>query len=296
MSEPKPTTEFPALIELETGSSADHLIGPPAPERGGRTYGGQFMAQAVAAAYRSVDDDRFVNSLHALFLRPGDVDQPTDWMIERIRDGRSFSTRSVVGQQQGKEVFRALVSLHVPEDGFAFQPALDFAVDQLPEPDVVTTDYVSFCRAHPDTDLEDWFGQDRPMDIRYIDAPTPGSGPPLTDPQRTWTRISGPLPDDAGVHHAALAYLSDATLIDHVLLPHGHRWSDARLTGASLDHAMWFYQNARADQWLLFDQRVELTGGARGLATGRFHQPGLGLVSVCTQEGLIRWSDSAGRQ
>lgn len=290
---------FAALIDMEPGSSPDHLIGPPAPERGGITYGGQFMAQAVAAVYRTVSDDRFVHSFHGLFLRPGDVDQPTEWEVDRVRDGRSFSTRSVIGRQGGKEMFRAMLSLHVPEDGFEFAPATDFDRTPLPTPETVTTTYVEFCNAHPDLEPGEWFGGDRPMDILYIDPPPPGSGPPITDPQRTWTKISEPLPDDPRVHHAALLYLSDATLIDHVLLPHGHRWSDPRLTGTSLDHAMWLYRAARADQWLLYDQRVELTGGARGLATGRFFhsedqpngQSNLQQVAACTQEGLMRWDD-----
>ncbi|MEM7325158.1 MAG: acyl-CoA thioesterase domain-containing protein, partial [Actinomycetota bacterium] len=167
---------FAALIDLGPGSSTDHHIGPPSPERGGRTYGGQFMAQAVMAAYRTVADDRFVNSFHGLFLRPGDVDQPTEWLVERVRDGRSFSNRTVIGSQGGKEVFRAMLSLHVPEDGFEFQPTMDVDPGRLPEPDEVTTTYVEFCDAHPDLEPGDWFGEDRPMDIRYIDAPSPGSG------------------------------------------------------------------------------------------------------------------------
>ena len=283
---------FATLVDLAPGSSADHLIGPPAPERGGRTYGGQFMAQAVSAAYRTVSDDRFVHSFHGLFLRAGDVDQSTEWEVERVRDGRSFSTRSVIGRQGGKDVFRAVLSLHVPEDGFEFQHQTDFEPGGLPEPEAVTTSYVEFCDAHPALEPGDWFGEDRPMDIRYIDPPPPGSGPPITAPQRMWAKISEALPDDPRIHHAGLLYLSDSTLIDHVLLPHGHRWSDPRLTGASLDHAMWLYRAARADEWLLFDQRVELTGGARGLATGRFHKPDGTQVATCSQEGLIRWDDS----
>lgn len=282
---------FLELIDLTAGSSPDRFQGPPAPERGGLTYGGQFLAQAVMAAYRTVDDDRAVHSIHGLFLRAGDVDQPTLWDVDRVRDGRSFSVRTVIGSQAGKEAFRALVSLQVPEDGFVYRPEPDFSIGDLPAPDDVTMSYVEFCRAHPDVELGDWFGQDRPMDIRYIDAPDPASGPPTADPQRTWTRITGRLPDDPQVHHAGLAYLADATLIDHVLLPHGHRWHDARLTGVSLDHAMWFYGQTRADRWHLYDQRVELTGGARGLATGRFYTEDGRLVSTCSQEGLMRWSE-----
>ena len=289
MNGPDPST-FLQLLDLTADGATDRFIGPPSPERGGRTYGGQFLAQAVAAAQRTVDDDRLVHSLHGLFLRPGDVDRATSWEVERVRDGRSFAVRSVVGSQEGKEAFRVLLSLQVPEPGFSYQPSPGFSIADLPEPDAVSMSYVEFCLAHPDVAAAAWFGQDRPMDIRYIDPPDPVSGPPSERPQRTWTRIIGPLPDHPWIHRAGQVYLADATLIDHVVLPHGHRWHDARLTGASLDHAMWFYGDVRADRWLLYDQRVELTGGARGLASGRFYTPDGVLVSTCTQEGLMRWS------
>ena len=130
------------------------------------------------------------------------------------------------------------------------------------------------------------------MEILYIDPPDPTGGEPTQAPQRTWMRMTGDFPDDPGVHQAGLAYLADATLIDHVLLPHGFRWHDQRLTGASLDHSMWFHQPCRADQWLLYDQRVEATSSARGLATGRFYTAEGRLVASCAQEGLIRWADA----
>ena len=106
-----------------------------------------------------------------------------------------------------------------------------------------------------------------------------------------WVRVPGTLPDVGQVHDAGLVYVSDATLIDHALLPHGYRWFDARLTGASLDHVMWFHRPVRADDWLLYDQRVEWTGAARGLVTGRLYRPDGLLVATCSQEGLIRWAD-----
>jgi acyl-CoA thioesterase-2 len=288
-------TDFADLIELE--ASAAGFVGPASPERTGLMYGGQFLAQAMAAALRTADDDRVVHSLHGLFLRGGDVDQPTNWDVDVVRDGRSFGTRSVSGFQDGPrgsvECFRATISLHVPEVGLEHQPALDFDFDAVPDPDDVPMTYVEFCHAHPDTAASEWAGADRPMEIRYIDPPDPAGGGPTEAPQRTWTRIAGhALGDDPAIHQAALAYLSDATLIDHVLLPHGHRWSDARLTGVSLDHAMWFHRPCRADQWLLFDQRVESTGGARGLTTGRFYDRAGALVATCAQEGLMRWNDA----
>lgn len=283
---------FAEVIDLVPDSSPDHFIGPASPERGGTVFGGQLLAQAVAAAYRTVADDRQLHSLHALFLRAGDVDLTTQWQVERVRDGRSFSSRSVSGFQNGKEAFRLLTSFQVPEPGLDYQPEPDFDIGAIPAPDDVPMTYVDFCRAHPDVGSTDWFGQDRPMEIRYIDPPNPVGGPPDHRPQRTWIRMSGTLPDHLPTHYAGLAYLADGTLIDHVLLPHGYRWHDARVTGTSLDHAMWFRVAPRVDEWLLYDQRVESTGGARGLATGRFYDLDGRLLGTCTQEGLMRWSDT----
>ena len=134
----------------------------------------------------------------------------------------------------------------------------------------------------------DWDGESRPMDIRYINAPTAPLGEPVLEPQRTWLRIPEALSDDRAVHCAGLAYLSDSTLIDHVVLPHGRRWQEAELNGASLDHAMWFHRRARADEWLLFDQHVGSTGQGRGFAHGRLFDRGGRLVASCAQEGMIR--------
>jgi acyl-CoA thioesterase-2 len=126
------------------------------------------------------------------------------------------------------------------------------------------------------------------MDIRYVDAPTAPEGQPVLEDQRMWMRISERLADRQGIHDAGLAYLSDGTLVDHIVLPHGYRWNDGLFNGASLDHAMWFHRRTRADEWLLFDQSVASTGGSRGLATGRFFDADGRLVATCTQEGLMR--------
>lgn len=291
-------SRFVDVVDLSptttSGSEVDHFTGPISPERTGRTYGGQLLAQAVVAGCRTVEDSH-VHSLHALFLRGGEVDQETHWEVERVREGRSFTVRQVSGFQNDKEIFRVMLSFHAPEQGFEFAPVTDFDISTVPGPEDVQTSYADFVWAHPDMADSDWSGDERPIEILYIDPPDPVSSPPRLEPQQTWIRLPGTLPslsDDPGIHAAGLAYLADATLIDHVLLPHGYRWSDARLTGASLDHAMWFRKPVRADQWFLYDQRVESTGSARGLATGRFYSPDGELVATCTQEGLIRWNES----
>ena len=285
------TSVFLDLIDLVPSGPAGAFLGPPAPERGGRLYGGQLLAQGVAAAYRTVGPERRVHSLHAYFLRPGDVDQPTTWEVETVRDGRSFAARSLIASQDRGEMFRMTVSFQTPEDGLDYDgggPQL--ALSALPAPSDVEMSYVDFCETHPDLEAGTWFGQDRPMDIRYINPPDAAEGVPIVEPQLTWTRINEALPaDDHVTRDAGLAYLADATLVDHALLPHGHRWHDQRLTGASLDHAMWFQRPSPADSWLLYEQRVESTSGARGLATGRFYTEDGQLVATCTQEGLIRW-------
>lgn len=127
------------------------------------------------------------------------------------------------------------------------------------------------------------------MDILYINPPDGPEGFPITEPQLMWMRVNEPLGNDRPLHESALAYLADATLIDHVLLPHGYRWQDDRLNGASLDHSMWFHRQADAGDWLLYEQRVETTGAARGLGSGRFFDRGGNLIATCVQEGLIRW-------
>jgi acyl-CoA thioesterase-2 len=245
-------------------------------------FGGQFLAQALVAAQRSVAGDRAVHSLHGYFLRAGDASQPTELRVERVRDGRSFSQRAVRALQRNRECFRTLLSFHVPEAGLEYEPQ---RMPEVPTPDEVALTYTEFIEAQRSAD-EPWESGALSVDIRYINPPARGER--AVEQQLMWVRISDPLDDDRSQHDAGLAYLSDSTLIDHVLLPHGRRWHDADVHGTSLDHAMWFHRPARADEWLLFDQSIEWTGAARGLAAGRLFDRTGRLVATCVQEGLIR--------
>lgn len=275
---------FSRLIDLAP-LGGDVFRAPAAPERTGRLYGGQFLAQGLVAAMQTSEGDRDVHSLHAYFLRPGDVDLPVELAVERIRDGRSFSARMIRALQNGRELFRMMVSLHVCESGDDFAGA---RMPDVPPPESVTFTYNEF--SHSNGRMPDWDGEARPMDIRYINPPGATPGAPVLEPQRMWMRIPETLGDAWAAHTAGLAYLSDSTLIDHVVLPHGRRWQDPALNGASLDHAMWFHRRARADEWLLFDQHVGATGGGRGFAHGRFFDHSGRLVASCAQEGLVRWA------
>ena len=258
--------------------------GPASPERDGTLFGGHLIAQCLAAAELTVAGDRQVNSLHAYFLRPGDVDLPVAITVNKVRDGRSFSWRETAASQQGRELFQMSLSYQVD----ASTP--DYTGPTMPTaapPEDIPFTYGDFTMLQ--TGQDSWDGMERPIDIRYINAPDSPRGTAVTDSQLMWMRIPERLPDTPAIHHAGLAYLSDATLVDHVMLPHGMRWQDADFLGTSLDHAMWFHRFARADEWLLFEQTVESTGGGRGLARGYFFDRGGALIATCMQEGLMRW-------
>ena len=275
-------------MELRTEGD-DVFVGPPSPDRGSRTYGGQFLAQSLRAAQRTVTDDRAVHSTHSYFLRSGDAAAPTELRVERLRDGRSFSQRQVVALQHGAEVMRSLISFHVPEDGLEWEQPITIDVAQ-PTVEQPYTDYGDVIETVLPLEEHPWPGRGRPMDVSYVNPPIASDGEPVTEPQLMWMRVHGPLGDDRALHDAGLAYLADLGMNPVILLPHGYSWRDDRLTEASLDHTMWFHRPAKADEWLFYDQRVESTSSGRGLASGRFYDLDGHLVATCMQEGLIRWN------
>ena len=277
------TALFEKLITLDDLGGGEFKA-PASPDKDDTLFGGQFIAQCLAAAQRTIADDRWVHSLHAYFLRPGDVDLPLTITVETVRDGRSFSWRQTVARQQGKPLFRMLASFQVPVESYEFSRR---RAPAAPPPEAVPVTYGEFTMR--ETGEDTWHGEQWPMDLRYVNPPDAPRGVPITESQLLWTRINERLPDAPALHHAGLAYLSDATLVDHVMLAHGLRWQDADSEGTSLDHAMWFHRFARADEWLLFEQLVETTGGGRGLARGYLFDRNGVLIATCLQEGLMRW-------
>lgn len=253
----------------------------PEDENRQRVFGGQVAGQALVAAARTVDRG-LVHSLHAYFLRPGDPTHPILYEVDRIRDGKSFTTRRVVAIQHGQAIFNLQASFHTEEDGLDFQVSMPAAPDPESLPDFRT-------RMAPFKDvMGDWYERPRPIDLRYIGpSPLERRG---TDghTQQVWLRAAGELPDDPVLHACIVTYASDMTLLDTTLLPHGVSWPDQGIQMASLDHAMWFHRSFRADEWLLYDQSTPSTSHARGLALGSiFTQDGRMVVSV-VQEGLVR--------
>lgn len=257
----------------------------------GRTrpvFGGQFLAQALLAAGRTVETGRSPHSLHAYFLRPGDQDVPIRYDVEAIRDGRGFSHRAVIASQGGKEVFRQIQSFAAPRDAPDYQvPAPVDDVDPTTFPS-----YLQWCADSSDNPGHDATSEPQPVEIHFEDAPPPKPGSIVTGPIRLWMRLSERVPSEDPVLHAALlAWLSDKSIGDLTVLVLGHCWTDLGANTSSLDHAMWFHRPARADQWLLFTQECPTAAGLRGLARGDFFTNDGRLVASAAQEALITLPD-----
>jgi acyl-CoA thioesterase-2 len=274
------------LLDLEQ-IEEDIFRGVSPDERVQRVFGGQVAGQALVAAGRTVPPDRPVHSLHAYFIRPGDPSVPLIYMVDRVRDGRSFTTRRVSAIQHGKTIFTLSASFHQPEPG----PVHADPMPDVPPPEAIEPTSERLAR---------FFGGDIPREIGDNPVELRSVGPLSVEAEldpslRTtrnmvWLRVSGELPDDPLLHVCLMTYASDMTLLDPVLLGHGLSWMDGHTSGASLDHAMWFHRPFRADRWLLYAQESPIAYGARGLARGQvFTQEGDLVVSV-VQEGLIRVS------
>lgn len=252
----------------------------------GRLFGGHVLAQALLAAELTVPTDRACHSLHAYFLRSGDVDRPIVYTVDRIRDGRSFTTRRVVAVQRGKAIFNLSASFHVTEDGFDHQDPMPESVD--PE-SLLGEDKLAQAIAHllPEN-LARAATRPRPIEVRPVNPLNPLNPEPRPPHKQIWLRANGPLPDEPRLHRHLLAYASDFHLLVTSLQPHAVSWLQPGMQVASLDHSLYFLRPFRMDEWLLYDIDSPSAHGARGLARGRlFNQRGQ-LVATTVQEGLIR--------
>jgi acyl-CoA thioesterase II len=253
-------------------------------ERRQRVFGGQVAGQALVAAGRTVPQDRPVHSLHAYFIRPGDPAVPIVYTVDRVRDGRSFTTRRVSAIQHGRTIFTLSASFHHPEPG----PEHANPMPDVPPPETVEPNVDRLARLFGEIPSG---ARDSPIDVRSIGPMSVEAArdPSLrTDKNLIWLRVNGDLPDDPLLHVCLMTYVSDLTLLDSVLLGHGLSWADGRTSGASLDHAMWFHRSFRADRWLLYAQDSPVAVGARGLARGQVFTADGRLVVSVVQEGLIR--------
>jgi acyl-CoA thioesterase II len=254
-------------------------------ERVQRVFGGQVAGQALVAAGRTVPEDRPVHSLHAYFIRPGDPTVPLVYTVDRVRDGRSFTTRRVTAIQHGKAIFTLSASFHHPEQGLEHA----MPMPAVPAPEELRPNAERIAEALGTPLPADFL--DSPIDLRSAGplAIEVDRDPSLyTGSNLVWLRVKERLPDDPLLHVCLMTYASDLTVLESVLLEHGVSWIDGRVAAASLDHAMWFHRPFRADQWLLYAQESPVAAGGRGLARGEVFTAEGELVVSVVQEGLIR--------
>lgn len=282
-----PLSGLMATLDLtDTGArtSEDIFTGPSQWMPGGRIYGGQVLAQSLVAANRTIASDRFVHSMHGYFLRPGDVQKPITFSVDRIHDGRSFSTRRTQAYQDGVPILSMIASFQDVDAGLEHQTEMPAG---LPDPETLpsTADVL----AGIDHPVAQFWATERAFDIRHVGSPiylrVDGEHVPH---QAVWMRAVGTLPDDRGLHRAAIAYASDHTILEPVLRRHGLAWVTPGLKVASLDHAMWWHRDGRADEWLLYAQESPNAIGGRGLSFGRVYDRAGRLLASIAQEGMLR--------
>ena len=269
------------LLDLEQ-IEVNLFRGVTPPVKMQRVFGGQVAGQALVAVARTVDHG-VVHSLHAYFLRPGDPSIPILYEVDRIRDGRSFTTRRVVAIQHGKAIFNLSASFHDVEPGFEHQAPMPTGIappESLPAFKERWADKAEM--------LGEWYERPRPIDTRHADVDIDDRSRPHPPHQHVWLKAAGTLPDDPILHMCVLTYASDMTLLDTALLPHGGEYGETDLMMASLDHAMWFHRPFRVDDWLLYAQDTPSASGARGLARGLVFSADGALVASVVQEGLLR--------
>jgi acyl-CoA thioesterase-2 len=279
--------ELVLLFDLEP-RGADRFVGNRLKGGNGRVFGGQAIAQALVAARRTVPDDRSVHSLHAYFLRGGSDALPIDLRVKRDLDGRSFSNRRVVASQQGEPILNLTASFQKRQEGPQHQYP---TMPDVPPPEDLEPDSVVRARIAadlPEGPLRDFFLRQRPIDFRSVESRD------WLDPQKRapsahcWFRTLAPLPDVARVHVAVLAYASDFQLLGTALQPHGLSYPRGDVKGASLDHAIWFHDDFRADDWLLYVTDSPWSGRARGFGRGQIFTRDGRLVASVAQEGMLR--------
>ena len=281
------------LLDVKPGASADadddRFLGRRKRGGVGRVFGGQVIAQALAAAERTVAEDREAHSLHAYFLRGGSEDHEIEFAVARDLDGGSFSNRRVVASQQGRPILNLTASFHRRESGFSHQDEMPVVLppEDLPRESELRAKYA----ADIPEDRRAMMLAPRPIELRPVEKRHWMGGDPAPPLAHTWFRAVAPLPDDPRIHRAVLAYASDMTLLGTCTMPHQVSWSRGNVMGVSLDHAVWFHDDIRADEWMLYATDSTWAGRGRGMNRGRIFARDGRLVASVAQEGLIRVLD-----
>ena len=273
------------ILDLET-IEVNMFRGRSPKTRWQRVFGGQVIGQAMVASCRTVED-RMPHSLHCYFILPGDPQIPIVYEVERLRDGKSYSTRRVTAIQHGHAIFSMMVSFHAEEeDSFNHQDTMP----DVPPPDKLTAEELSkhpIIEKMPDF-IRRYYESDRPIELRPVEFQR-YAGEKIPEGRiNFWIRTAAKLPDDPALHMCALAYASDFSLLDSIMARYGRTLFDGQAMAASLDHAMWFHRPFRADEWLLYSQDSPSAQNGRGLARGLIFKPDGTLVATVAQEGSVR--------
>lgn len=285
-----PVSELIDLLSLER--LEDNLFRGQSRDIGTKyVFGGQVLGQALSAAQSTMTSPRPAHSLHAYFLRAGDVDAPIVYDVDRTRDGGSFSVRRVTAIQHGKVIFFCAASFQEEEAGAEHQPVMP----DVPSPeDIAPQDPLpAAVLAKLSVKVQRWLDRSGPFEFRHVIAPGerprdelhPPKRPPF---QQMWFRLTGSVGDAPALHRALLAYASDFQLLGTATFPHGISYYQPNVQMASLDHALWFHRPFRVDDWLLYSIDSPSAQGSRGLARGQIFDRAGRLVASTTQEGMIR--------
>ncbi|MFK8053207.1 MAG: acyl-CoA thioesterase II [Woeseiaceae bacterium] len=257
-----------------------------------QVFGGQVVGQALAAAQATVEG-RSAHSLHAYFLRRGDMDAPIVYEVDRQRDGRSFSVRRVVAVQHGRPIFNMAASFQVDEEGLDHQ----FEMPDVPMPETLKDAREIACDFSDKmpAKMRRFATQQRPFEFRPVEAPAFLTREEREPYKHVWVKAVDRLPEDPDLHRSMLAYVSDYELLGASALPHGLPYGLGRIQMASLDHAIWFHRPARVDEWFLYAMDSPNAGSGRGFSRGRIYSRDGALIASASQEGVIRlWDEKRG--
>jgi acyl-CoA thioesterase II len=288
MSQPpsaeNPVADLVSLLDIERIEV--NLFRGVSPDDGmKRVFGGQVIAQALVAAYRTVEN-RVCHSLHAYFIRPGDPTVPILYEVDRARDGKSFTTRRVVAIQHGEQILNLSCSFQVAESGFTHQskmPAVKMPAELKSEDELR-----ALAKDHIPKEFQKQFARPRPIELKPVD-PRAMISPEKTEPKKQmWMRARANVGDDVALQQCLLAYASDMGILDTATKPHGVNWFTGGVQMASLDHSMWFHEPFNMSEWLLYSMDSPSASGSRGFNRGEiFTEQGV-LVASVAQEGLMR--------
>lgn len=268
----------PLEVNLFRGQSYNYF--------GKNAFGGQVLGQALVAAGRTVENGHLAHSLHAYFLRPGDPDAPIVYSVERVRDGRSFTTRTVKAVQHGEIIFTMMASFAVAEDGFDHQ----FPMPEAPAPETLESelDLRRRLALQLPKSQRHYLEMERPIELRPVDPLDPMNLEAREPFRAHWMRAQDRLPDDPFLHQCVLAFASDFAFMGTAMLPHKAHFFQPWMQCASIDHAMWFHRPFRIDDWLLYSMDAPSASSAKGLNRGLIHTRDGLLVASTAQEGLMR--------